>query len=128
MYLFIVGSLNTFMNVYIVQVCTKANTTIKKQKNGMEIPNIYATYLSLGLKPRSQMPLPTATDAGRTIFKQWKFGKTMEKRGDSYEIIVRTNLCDRSVTYILTHLESELRDYINRILVTTASADLQTYA
>ena len=86
----------------------------------MEIPNIYATYLSLGLKPRSQMPLPTATDAGRTIFKQWKFGKTMEKRGDSYEIIVRTNLFDRSVTYILTHLESELRDYINRILVTTA--------
>ena len=74
------------------------------------------------------MPLRNATNAGRMIFKQWKFGKTMEKRGDSYEIIVRTNLCDRSVTYILTHLEWELRDYTNRILVTTASADLQTYA
>ena len=49
------------------------------------------------LKPRSQMPLRTATNAVRTIFRQWNFGKTMEKQGDSYEIIVRTNLCDRSI-------------------------------
>ena len=33
------------------------------------------------LKPRSQMPLRTATNAVRTIFRQWKFGKTMEKTG-----------------------------------------------
>ena len=49
-------------------------------------------------KPRSQMPLRTATNAVRTIFRQWKFEKTMEKQGDSYEIIVRTNLCDRSIS------------------------------
>ena len=89
----------------------------------------------IGIKPRSQMPLRTATNAVRTIFrqfrkiylrrqyetsvcrpfvsseigrwpfqdfcqprtKQWQFEKTMEKQGDSYEIIVRTNLCDRSI-------------------------------
>ena len=45
------------------------------------------------VKPRSQMPPSrTATNAVRTIFRQWKFGKTMEKQGDSSEIIVRTNL------------------------------------
>ena len=41
---------------------------------------------------RSQMPLRTATNAVRTIFRQWKFGKTMEKQGDSYEIIVREHI------------------------------------
>ena len=49
---------------------------------------------------RSQMPLRTATYAVRTIFRQWKFGKTIEKQGDSYEIIVRTNLCDRSINHL----------------------------
>ena len=45
------------------------------------------------------MPLRTATNVVRTIFRHLKFGKTMEKQGDSYEIIVRTNLCDRSIMY-----------------------------
>ena len=49
-------------------------------------------------KPRSQMPLRTATNV-RMIFRQWTFGKTMEKQGDSYERIVRTN-CYCFVIYI----------------------------
>ena len=61
------------------------------------------------LKPRSQMPFRTATNAVRTIFRQWKFGKTMEKQGDSYEIIVRTNPCDRNfilgIECVLNHAE-----------------------
>ena len=49
------------------------------------------------VKPQSQLSLRTATNAVRTIFRQWKFGKTVGKQGDSYEIIVRTNICDRSI-------------------------------
>ena len=55
----------------------------------MICPYIYI-QVELFLKPRSQMPLRTATEALRTIFRQWKFRKTMEKKGDLYEIIVRT--------------------------------------
>ena len=69
------------MNVYIVQVCTKANTKIKKQKNGIEIPNIYATYSSLGLKPRSQMPLRTAYERRTNDFQTMEIWKDNGKTG-----------------------------------------------
>ena len=59
------------------------------------------------------MPLRTATNAVRRFFRQWKFGKTMEKQGDSYEIIVCTNLCDRSIT----GLKPEILILMNIIII-----------
>ena len=75
------------------------------------------------LKPRSQMPLRTATNAVRTIFRQWTFGKTMEKQGDSYEIIVRTNLCDRRITRLFCSTHVDI-NYFLSILVSSSSSEV----